>query len=147
MSQHSIALSRFAGEWSPQVGPLVLAAAALALFLHGFVRLRRRGRADRASWGRLVMFTAGVALSVVPLLSPIDPLSDDYLLSAHMLEHVLLADAGPALMVCAVRGPLVMFLLPPVLLRPLARSGAVRRLLRVVMRPAVSLAPRVVSRT
>jgi cytochrome c oxidase assembly factor CtaG len=140
MTPHAIALSRFAGEWSLQVGPLALAAAALALFLHGFVRLRRRGRADHASCGRLVAFTAGVVLSVVPLVSPIDPLGDGYLLSAHMLEHVLLADAGPALMVFAVRGPLVMFLLPPALLRPLARSRAVRRPLRVVMRPAVGLA-------
>jgi cytochrome c oxidase assembly factor CtaG len=33
-----------------------------------------------------------------------------------------------------------MFLLPPVLLRPLARRGAIRRLLGFVMRPVVSLA-------
>jgi cytochrome c oxidase assembly factor CtaG len=38
-----------------------------------------------------------------------------------------------------VRGPLVMFLLPPWLLRPLARSGAIRRLLGFVTRPVVSL--------
>jgi cytochrome c oxidase assembly factor CtaG len=43
-------------------------------------------------------------------------------------------------MVCAVRGPLVMFLLPPLVLRPLGHSGAIRRLLGWVMRPAVSLA-------
>jgi putative membrane protein len=139
MREHTLALSGFARQWSPEVWPLVVAGIALALFLQGFIRLRRRGRPDCASWGRLGMFVAGVAVSVLPLVSPMDPLSDDYLLSVHMLEHVLLGDAGPALMVCAVRGPLVMFLLPPWLLRPLARSGAIRRLLGLVTRPAASL--------
>jgi cytochrome c oxidase assembly factor CtaG len=139
MRDHSIGLSGFAGQWSPALWPLVVTGIAFALFLQGFVRLRRRGRADHASWGRLGMFVAGVAISVVPLVSPIDPLSDDYLLSVHMLEHVLLGDAGPALMVCAVRGPLVMFLLPPGLLRPLARCRAIRRLLGFVIRPVVGL--------
>ena len=55
-------------------------------------------------------------MSVIPLVSPIDSLSDDYLLSVHMLEHVLLGDAGPALIVCALRGPLLVFMLPPFLL-------------------------------
>ena len=139
MHEHTVALSGFAGHWSPEVWPLVLAGVALALFLQGFIRLRRRGRRDRASWGRLGMFAAGVAVSVLPLVSPIDPLGDDYLLSVHMLEHVLLGDAGPALMVCAVRGPLVMFLLPPWPLRPLARSRAIRRPLGLVTRPAAGL--------
>lgn len=140
MSPHSIPLSGFAGQWSVEPVPLVIAAIAMALFVHGFVRLRRRGRTDHASWGRLALFTAGVAVSVLPLVSPIDPLSDDYLLSVHMLEHVLLADTGPALMVCALRGPLVMFLLPAWLLRRLGRSAAVRGFLGVVMRPVVGLA-------
>ena len=139
MREHTIALAGFAGRWSPEVWPLVVAGIAFALFLQGFVRLRRRGRPDCASWGRFGMFVAGIAASVLPLVSPIDPLGDDYLLSVHMLEHVLLADAGPALMVCAVRGPLVMFLLPPLLLRPLARSRAVRRLFRLLTRPLATL--------
>ncbi len=90
------------------------------------------------------MFGLGVAVSVVPLVSPIDPLSDDYLLSVHMFEHVALGDAGPALMVCAVRGPLLVFMLPGLVLRPLARSARIRGGFGYLTRPRVSLAAWVV---
>jgi cytochrome c oxidase assembly factor CtaG len=139
MHEHSVALSSFASEWSADPGPLIAAAIAVALFTQGFIRLRRRGRRDHASWDRPLLFGLGVAISVIPLVSPIDPLSDDYLLSVHMFEHVLLGDAGPALMVCAVRGPLLVFLLPGFLLRPFARSAGVRGLLGYLLRPRVSL--------
>jgi cytochrome c oxidase assembly factor CtaG len=139
MHEHSVALSSFASQWSADPGPLIAAAIAVALFTQGFIRLRRRGRRDHASWDRPLLFGLGVAVSVVPLVSPIDPLSDDYLLSVHMLEHVLLGDAGPALMVCAVRGPLLVFLLPGFLLRPLAHSASVRDVLGFLVRPRVSL--------
>lgn len=139
MHEYTVPLSSFASGWSAAPGPLVAAAVALVLFAQAFVRLRRRGRADHASFGRALMFGSGVALSVIPLVSPIDPLSDDYLLSVHMLEHVLLGDAGPALMVCALRGPLLLFLLPRFLLLPLGRSAAVRRGAGLLVRPGVSL--------
>ncbi|MGN6377619.1 MAG: cytochrome c oxidase assembly protein [Gaiellales bacterium] len=118
---------------------LLLAGLAIALFLQGWLRLRRRGRAEHASGWRPVLFVLGVAAAVVPLVSPIDELSDSYLLSAHMLEHVLLADVSPALMLLAVRGPLVFFLLPPAVLRPLARGHRLRAVLGWLMRPAVAV--------
>jgi cytochrome c oxidase assembly factor CtaG len=139
-ADHTVSLSSFAGSWTLDPGPITLAAVGLAFFFQGFLRLRRRGRPDLASWDRAALFILGVTVSVLPLVSPIDPLSDGYLLSVHMVEHVLLGDAGPALMVCAVRGPLAMFLLPGYLLRPLARSGWVRAVLRTVLRPRVTLA-------
>jgi len=90
--------------------PLVVAGAAVAgmLYARGFVRLRRRGRPDLASPGRAALFAAGLAAVVLPLVSPLDALGDRSLLSAHMLEHVLVGDAGPALLVLAVRGPLLL---------------------------------------
>jgi cytochrome c oxidase assembly factor CtaG len=57
-----------------------------------------------------------------------------------MLQHVLIGDAAPALLIVAVRGPLVFFLLPPALLRPLAAAPPLRALLSFVLRPVVSLA-------
>ena len=137
---HDVALSSFASSWSLAAGPVAAAVVGLALFAQAFLRLRRRGRADHAPWSRAVLFTAGVGLSVFPLVSPIDPLSDRYLLSVHMCEHLLLGDAGPALMVCAVRGPLALFLLPGYLLGPLARTGWLRRGVGFLLRPRVSLA-------
>src|SRR5438105_3009870 len=99
------------------------------------IRLRRRGRADLAGADRALLFAAGLALVVLPLVSPLDGVADRYLLSAHMLQHVLIADAGPALLVLAVRGPLGFFLVPAPLLRKLA---ALRPLLRVLVRPDVA---------
>lgn len=123
-----------------QAPPLVLGAAALALllFVQAFVRVRRRGRPDHAGWSRLLLFTAGVALGTVVLVSPLDSAGDHYLLSAHMLQHVLLADASPALLLLAVRGPLAFFLLPAPLLRRVARLRPLRVLLRFLLRPLVS---------
>jgi putative membrane protein len=120
--------------------PTVLIGAALALifFVQAFVRLRRR-RAEHAPWTRALLFAAGLALLVVPLASPLDHVGDEELLSAHMLQHVLIGDAAPALLVTAVRGPLLFFLLPPALLRPLAALSPLRALLSLLLRPLVSL--------
>ncbi len=125
--------------WQLDPAVAALALAACALFLQGWLRLRRRGRPEYASGWRLALFALGIAAAVLPLASPLDALSDRYLLSAHMLEHVLLADVSPALLVMAVRGPLTVFLLPPAILRPLARSAGLRRVLGFALQPAVSV--------
>jgi cytochrome c oxidase assembly factor CtaG len=108
------------GAWDP--APLVLGAAGLALvrFGHAFVRLRRRGRSDHAGWDRAALFAAGLALATLALVSPLDAASDRFL-SAHMLQHVLLGDAAPALLLVSVRGPLLAFVLPARLGRLVAR--------------------------
>jgi len=113
-----------ASAWDP--APLVLCAAALALarFLQAFLRLRRRGRHDHAGWGRLVLFIAGLAFATLPLVSPLDRAGDEFLISAHMLQHVLIGDAAPALLLLAVRGPLLAFVLPAPLGRFVARVEA-----------------------
>ena len=122
--------------------PYVFAFAALAavLFLQGFVRLRRRGRHDHASWSRLVLFGLGLSLTVLALVSPLDVVGDHFLLSAHMLQHVLLGDAAPALMLVALRGPLLFFSIPRPLLRTLSRLRPVRRAAGWLTRPKVALA-------
>jgi cytochrome c oxidase assembly factor CtaG len=70
-------------------------------FARAFVRLRRRGRSDHASWARAALFATGLALGVAPLVTPLGGAS----LTGHMLEHVLIADVavrpGPALAVWA----------------------------------------------
>lgn len=125
-------------EWGAPPGVLAGAAITLALFAQAFVRLRRR-RADRAPWTRALLFGAGMALLVLPLVSPLDEAADEKLLSAHMLQHVLIGDAAVALLVFAVRGPLLFFLLPPAVLRPLAGFGSLRAFLSVLLRPLVAI--------
>ena len=125
--------------WSFQ--PLVLGAAviAIAFFLHGWRRLHRR-RADLAPWTRIPLFVAGVVITVLAIVSPIDAIGESYLQSVHMLQHVLIADLGIALTVVAIRGPLTVFFLPRDLLVPLARMAWLRRTLRFLLRPGVSYA-------
>jgi cytochrome c oxidase assembly factor CtaG len=120
--------------------PLVLTGAvvAAAFFAQGWRRLRRR-RPELAPWSRWPLFLAGVAIVVLAVVSPLDAIAEEYLQSAHMLQHVLLADLGVALALVAVRGPLSLFFLPRDLLAPLARRQALRRGLSFVLRPHVAV--------
>jgi len=125
--------------WSFQ--PLVIGAgiAAIAFFLRGWLRLNRR-RSSLAPWTRIPLFVAGVLVTVLAIVSPIDAIGESYLQSVHMLQHVLIADLGIALTVVAVRGPLCVFLLPRDLLVPLAHTRWVRATLRFLLRPGISYA-------
>jgi putative membrane protein len=133
-----VVLAHIPATWETPPAVLVAAPVAALLFVQAFVRLRRR-RPDHAPWTRAVLFGVGLALLVLPVLSPLDAVGDEYLLSAHMLQHVLIGDAAVALLVVAVRGPLVFFLLPPPILRPLAPLRPLRAALSFLLRPLVSL--------
>jgi cytochrome c oxidase assembly factor CtaG len=127
-----------ASAWDPAPIVLVGAGLSLLLFAQGFVRLRRRGRRDQADWTRAGLFFVAVAVGTLALVSPLDEVGDSYLLSGHMLQHVLIGDAAPALVVVALRGPLLVFILPCSVLRPLARSRWLRDGLGFLLRPTVS---------
>ena len=131
--------AHLSAAWETPPAVLFGAALAVVLFAQAFVRLRRRSPAH-APRNRAVLFGAGLALLVLPLVSPLDWLGDEKLLSAHMLQHVLIGDAAIALLIVAVRGPLLFFLLPPAVLRPLASFRPLRALLSVLFVPLVSLA-------
>ncbi len=118
--------------------PVALAAAAGLFFLQAVARLRRRGRPDLAGWDRVTLFALGLAVILFALVGPLDRVADEKLLSAHMAQHVLIGDLGPALLVTATRGPLLVFLLPAPLLAPLARSRRVRSVLGTLLRPPVA---------
>lgn len=124
--------------WSPD--PIALSGAAIAIgfFLHGWWRLHRR-RPDLAPVTRIPLFLAGVALVLLGLVSPLDAIAETYLQAAHMLQHVLIADAGIALTLVAVRGPLAFFFLPRDLLVPLARLRPLRRALAFLLRPRIAI--------
>ena len=118
--------------------PIGLTAVAALLFAQAVVRLRRRGRADVAGWDRMALFGLGLGVTLFAVIGPLDDLADDKLLFAHMAQHVLIGDLGPALMVTAVRGPLLVFFLPTPVLVPLARNAQVRAVLGTLLRPPVA---------
>lgn len=112
---------------------VALCAVATLLFAQAVVRLRRRGRPDLAGWDRVALFAVGIALVPVALLA-LDTRADENL-TWHMTQHVLVGDLSPALLVLATRGPLALFLLPPAVLKPLARTP-----LRKLARPKLAYA-------
>jgi putative membrane protein len=120
--------------------PLVFGATAIAigLFAQGWLRLRGRGRSDRASWGRAALFALAIVVMLAGLVSPIDTIGEHHLLWVHMLQHVLIGDLGVALAIAAVRGPLLVFMLPARVLGPVARDRDVRAVLSFLLRPQVA---------
>ncbi len=118
--------------------PVIATAVAALLFLQAVARLRRRGRPDLAGWDRIALFAAGLGVTLFALVGPLDTLADSKLLFAHMGQHVLIGDLGPALMVTALRGPLLVFFLPAAVLAPLARNTTVRTVLGTLLRPRVA---------
>jgi putative membrane protein len=96
-----------------------LATAALAVAYYAAVRRRRPSR------GRLAAFAVGIALLAATAVTPLDALSY-HLLSAHLLQNVVLAEWAPALLVLG---------LPPYLAARLARY----RVMRALSYPPVSL--------
>lgn len=110
-----------------------LCAVATLLYTQAVVRLRRRGRPDLADWTRIACFAAGIALMPVALIALDGPADSN--LAVHMTQHVLIGDLAAALLVLSVRGPLALFVLPPSVLRPLARTP-----LRKVVRPTIAYA-------
>jgi cytochrome c oxidase assembly factor CtaG len=133
LTAHDVPASDVAGAWHVHPGPVVFAVVAAAVFGPAFVRVRRREPA-LAPWTRAGLFACGLLVMLGPLVSPLNRAGERYLLSAHMLEHVLLADAGAALLVLSVRGPIAAALLPWPAPAPLRSAAA------VVMRPPVTLA-------
>jgi putative membrane protein len=134
------AASKLFGAWNPE--PTVIAASilAVALFGRGFLALRRRGRHDHAGWTHACPFLLGMFVLTLALVSPLDAAAEDYLLSAHMLQHVLIGDLAPALLVLGIRGPLTLFAPPAPILRRGARTIWLRRMLGFVLRPKQSFA-------
>ena len=131
-------IDRVENTWTLDPAPLVLAVLALALYAQAWVRLRRRTGSTHADVGRALLFVAGVTVSTLALVSPVDAIGEDQLLTAHMMQHLMLGDLGPALIVLGTRGPLGLFLLPPPVLRAVAHSP-LRTLASFLLRPWVSL--------
>jgi len=94
--------------------PAVLAPLALlaALYVWRFGRARREAGGRGAGPLQALAFGGGMLALLAALVSPIDGLGEDYLFSAHMVQHVLLGDVAPLLLLLG---------LSRVILRPATR--------------------------
>jgi putative membrane protein len=102
---------------SPQTSwsfdPLVLLGVLIlvALYAVGWRRARRPRERHPPSFWRLTLFAGGILTILVALVSPLDSLGDQ-LMVMHMVQHMLLIDIAPILLILG---------LTKVLLRPVTR--------------------------
>jgi len=101
--------------WLP--APFVLAPILLLVivYVRRFRAVRREaggGKVRGAGALQATAFAGAVLALLLALASPLDRLGEDYLFSAHMLQHVLIGDVAPVLLLLS---------LSRVLLRPVTR--------------------------
>jgi putative membrane protein len=89
---------------SPQVSwslePSVLVGVAVLAGAYGWAwrRARRPGAPHPPGFGRLALFAGGLLCVLGALISPLDSLGDQ-LMVMHMVQHMLLLDVAPILMI------------------------------------------------
>jgi putative membrane protein len=113
--------------------PVVVTGLALAGAAYGAATLGRRRLDAEAELEprRCLSFAAALAVLFGSLTGPLHDLSDYYLFSAHMVQHLLLAFLMP---------PLLLHGTPGWMLRPLVKAPWVRRLGRRLTRPSGAFA-------
>jgi putative membrane protein len=98
-------------SWSLEPAVLLGVIALGALYVTGWRRARKPGERHPPGFGRLVLFGSGLLAILIALESPLDGLSEQ-LMVMHMVQHILLLDVAPILMILG---------LTKVLLRPVTR--------------------------
>ena len=105
--------------WQADVDTTVVIPALSLLYLFAV------GRVGVPRW-RIVCFAGSMALLAIAFWTPLHHLGLHYLLTAHLLQNVILAEWAPLLAVLGIS-------------RPLATALARRRVWRVLVHPAVAL--------
>ena len=109
MPIHAVALDT---SWTLAPGVLIGVAAYGWVYVARWRKVRRSRDARGAGVGRLALWILGLVLVLVALVSPVDRMGEQ-LASAHMVQHLLLADLVPILLILG---------LTKVLLRPITRQ-------------------------
>ena len=120
--------------------PLVLVPLCLfaGIYIRRFAQARKEvlahgGSPAKRGVGPLqaLAFAGGMLALLAALVSPLDGLGDDYLFSAHMLQHVLLGDVAPLL---------ILLSLSRVIMRPATRRlTTIERRLGALASPAACI--------
>lgn len=98
-------------SWSLEPAPVALALILLAVYVPRWVRVRRSSDRDQAPIWRLCSWVGGTLVLITAQGNPIDGLGD-YLLVMHMVQHLMLLDIMPLLL---------LFGLNRVIMRPITR--------------------------
>src|SRR4051812_30531689 len=99
-------------HWTLDPAPVCSAVAVGAAYA---VRARTLSLAGRpvSAW-KQICFHTGLVVFVLALVSPVDWIGEERLFYVHMIQHLMLGDLAPLLIVLGLNGPL----LRPVLALP-----------------------------
>lgn len=119
-------------HWTFSLPILIPIGAYVWFYVRRYREVRRTSGPRGAGARQLAAFIGSLVVILIALVSPLDGLGEDYLFSAHMVQHLLLGDIAPLLMLLA---------LSRVIMRPLTRRlQAVERALGPLAHPASALA-------
>jgi putative membrane protein len=127
-------------EWSPPIPLTVTLLITALLYTRGWYQIRRTRSALFPTW-RLVTFNLGIATIWLSIASPLDGFADA-LVSAHMVEHLLLMSFAPPLLLLGYPQVPLLRGLPHAftinLLAPFLRMKWLRTLGHFLTRPVVA---------
>ncbi|MBI1795829.1 MAG: cytochrome c oxidase assembly protein [Candidatus Eisenbacteria bacterium] len=119
-------------RWEYHVSTLVGIAVLAILYLWAIGPMRRRlADAEPVPPWRIASFFLGLTVAFFALNGPIHDLSDYYLFSVHMAQHLMLTQLMP---------PLLLLGVPNFALSPLVRPRWVQSIAGFLTRPAVAFA-------
>jgi putative membrane protein len=119
-------------DWSLHIDALLLCAVLGYAYYYAVTALRPRiSDAGRVKRSQLLLFSAGLGALYLAGGTPLHDLGEEYLLSAHMMQHLLFTLVAPPLLIAGTPTCLWQWLL----LRP-----AVLPVARLLTRPLVTMA-------
>ncbi len=117
-------------EWSWDPSIVLGAALVIGAYLGALGPFRPQPKSSTpVARAQVIWFLSGVLVIVFALVSPLDAIGDEYLFSAHMLQHTLLMVIAP---------PMLLLGTPGWMLRPWLRHPAIRRAAQAVTLPPVA---------
>jgi putative membrane protein len=117
-------------QWN--LDPILVIGITAFTFLYFYaatVLRARYGWAETIEPGQVAWFCAGTLVLIFALDSPLDTLGDQYLFSAHMVQHMLIAIVAP---------PLWLLGTPGWMLAPLLKRRGVLAAMRLLTNPIVA---------
>ena len=113
--------------WNWRPGTLIGAVFVLSLYLIAVGPARKRYfKAPEVKNSQIICFILAIITILIAQVSPLDALSDEYLFSAHMAQHMLLT---------AVAAPLLLLGLPDWMLQPFLKHPRIKRTLAFLTYP------------
>ena len=111
--------------WSIHPSTVIGIGALIAIY---FWRAAQAKPEETVSGARKLSFFGAMFVIFASLNGPLHDLSDDYLFSAHMVQHLLLTLAMPPLLIAAI---------PGWMLRPLLGNRVIAAIARTVTKPII----------